>query len=285
MRDDADYAAYVQARWPVLVAALESEGVAPDDARLAVAEAFLERRRGWTRRAREEDVDAAVWSDLRERTGLPHHGWERPPLVDVEPGAAADRFEDWEERAVDVRRQRRRRTARTVGAAAALALLLVAGLVWWEMRPQPPPVREEVNPVPVAWYAGEELHLADVVVELPGVEAFVADGSGVVARLATGEVVRVDEDGVVSPLAEPPATLDQVPDVPDLVPVGSNAVVLQGVPLPDGGWAYVLHAGRAPREELRSSEAGQRVLVLCDAARRCEEADLGVPPDAGVRVR
>lgn len=285
MRDDADYVDYVHARWPVLVAALEAEGVASDDARLAVAEAFLERRRGWARRTRAEDVDAALWADLRERAGLPRRGWEKPPFVDPGPGGASDRFEDWEQRASDARRRRQRRTARTVGVVVGVAVLLLAGLVWWEARPKPPAVREEANPVPVAWYAGDELHLADVVVELPAVEAFVADGSGVAARLATGEVVRVDEDGAVSPHDEPPVSLDQVPDVPDLVPVGSSAVVLQGVPLPDGGWAYVLHAGRAPREELRSSEAGQRVLVLCDAARRCAEADLGVAPDAGVRVR
>lgn len=285
MRDEGDYADYVHARWPVLVAALEAEGVAADDARLVVAEALLERRRGWARRVREEDVDAVLWADLRERAGLPGRSWERPPLVELPPGGATDTFEDWEDRAAAVRRRRGRRTARRVGVAAAVALAVLAGLVWWEVRPRPPAVREEANPIPVAWYAGGELHLADVVVELPGVDTFVADGPEVVVRLTTGEVVRVDADGTVSALDEPPAALDEVPEVPDLVPVGRSAVVLQGVPLPDGGWAYVLHAGRAPRDDLRSSEAGQRVLVLCDAARRCEEADLGVPPDAGVRVR
>ena len=78
-----------------------------------------------------------------------------------------------------------------------MAAVLAAAWGWWAARPEPPVVREEANELPVPWYADGELHLADVVVELRGVETFVADGSGAVARLRSGEVVRVAADGDV----------------------------------------------------------------------------------------
>ena len=57
----------------------------------------------------------------------------------------------------------------------AVVALLAAGWAWWAAQPEPPAVRAEANRLPVAWYAEGELHLEDVVVELPDVEVFVAD--------------------------------------------------------------------------------------------------------------
>ena len=42
---DPDFGRYLDARWPDLVGGLEDEGVAPDRARLAVAETLLASRR------------------------------------------------------------------------------------------------------------------------------------------------------------------------------------------------------------------------------------------------
>ena len=66
MSDGSDFARWVDARWPDLVGGLEDDGVAPDDARLAVAEVLLASRHGWDRRVREEQVDLAVWAALVE---------------------------------------------------------------------------------------------------------------------------------------------------------------------------------------------------------------------------
>lgn len=286
MSADADFADYAHARWPTLVAALEAEGVAPDVARVEVARALLSRRKHWDRLLREEDVDVAVWQELRDRTRLARRPGEPPPLATTVPqGGEPDPLEPWLTRAAALRRQGRRRGARRSLVALAVGALVLAGIAWWDVRPRAPAVREEANPLPVVWYAGDELHLAEVVVELPGVETFVAVGSGAVVRRVSGEVVRVDASGEVTGLDDPPDSLDEPPELPDLVPVGGYAVVLQGAPLPDGGWAYVLHAGRAPREELRRSEAGQRIIVLCDAQQRCRKAETGLPSDSGVRLR
>ena len=54
--------------------------------------------------------------------------------------------------------------------------------------------------LPVPWYAAGELHLSDVVVELPGIDSFVADDDEVVALMTTGAVKVVRADGDVDDL-------------------------------------------------------------------------------------
>jgi hypothetical protein len=279
-----DFDEYVHARWTWLVLGLEREGVPADRARLAVANALLDHRRGWRRLVREAQPDVEVWQDARERAGLPRLR-DPVPALGREPAGSDDPDggpDAWLRRSAAARRTRSTRWA--VGLAVTV-VAIASAVAWSALRPDAPAVREARNPIPVPWYAAGELHLAEVVVELPGIEVFVADGTGVVARLETGELVRVADDGTVSETDDVPDAFHQVPDLPDLVPVGATAVVLQGVPLPDGGWAYVLHAGRAPRDDLRASESGRRTLVLCDEGQRCVEADLGLSPDSGVRVR
>ena len=89
---------------------------------------------------------------------------------------------------------------RRVGLRALGVLLLVvlAGVLW-SLRPQPPAGAEAPNPLPVPWYDGTDLHLAEVRVTLPDLGPFVADGDGVLVRRG-GEVQRVDADGAATEL-------------------------------------------------------------------------------------
>jgi len=270
--DRSDFATYVDARWPDLVAGLEEEGVAADDARLAVAETLVAARRPWRRRVREEQVDVTLWAEARERAALPPRPGEPAPHG-VRPRDPRDGPEPWFERAERARDARRRSAARRTLVGVVVAAVLAAGWAWWAARPTPPAVREEANPLPVAWYAEGELHLADVVVGLRGVEVFVADGSAVVARLRSGEVLRVDADGGTEPIDEAPAALDEVPVPPPVTALGAYDVLVQSVPMADGGWAHLIDSSRrdGAQDAVRQSESGRRALVVCRTPAVCEE--------------
>jgi hypothetical protein len=282
--DRSDFATYVDARWPDLVGGLEDEGVAHDAARVAVAEALLAARRSWDRRVREEQVDVTLWADVRERAGLPVRPGEPAPHA-VRPRDPRDGPEEWLERATRLRAARRRRDVRRALVGLAVVAVLGAGWAWWAARPAPPAVREEANPLPVAWYADGELHLEDVVVELPAVEAFVPDGTAVVARLRSGELVRVDADGEVEPTDEAPDALDSVPVAPPVRGLGVYDELVQSVPVAGGGWAHLVDSARraGAEEELRQSETGRRAVVLCPTEWTCAEAV--TIPGGTVRLR
>jgi hypothetical protein len=286
MTDGSDFSLYLAARWPDLVAGLEEEGVAPDAARLAVAQVLLASRRSWARRIRDEDVDVTLWAELRERTGLPTRPGEAAPHG-VRPADPTDPPEPWLERAEQERGLRRRRRARLGVAWLAGVAVLVAGWDWWAGRPPPREVRQETNPFPVVWYAEGHLHLEDVVVELPGVEAFVAWGPGAAAVLRSGEVVRVDADGDVHDLDRAPRTLDEPPDAPPYLPLGEYDVLVQSAPVPGGGWAHLLDSSRraGQQDEVRQSETGRRALVLCTAGGACAAPRTILEADGSIRLR
>jgi len=269
---DTDFTLYVEARWADLVGGLEDEGVPAEDARLAVAETLLASRRGWSRRVRDEQVDVSVWADLRERTGLPARPREAAPHG-VRPTDPRDGPEEWLTEAARQRAGRRRRGARRGVAGLAVAAALVAGWLWWAARPEQPEVRQEANALPVFWYAEGELHLAEVVVELPGIDEFVAVGPDVAARLHSGEVVRVDRDGKVHELAAAPTELDQPTPLPAYEPPGRYDVGIQSVPLPGGGFAHLIDSSRrgGAQDALRQSESGRRALVVCPTVSTCAE--------------
>lgn len=283
---DADFTDYLHARWPRLVAALEAEGVAGDTARLAVAEVLLERRRGWSRLVREEHVDVHVWQAVRERAGLPvTSGAALPDLPATEP---FDGPQDWLPRAAASLRAGRNRRRRLAVVTLAAAAAVLAALAWWDGRPDPPAVREEANPLPVVWWASGELHLREVVVELPDVDAFAAWGDGAVARLGSGETVRVDAGGGVHPIDETPDVLEPRPDPPPVLALGEYDVVVQSVPQPGGGWAHLIDSSRrdaGPNDEVRQSESGRRALVVCDASGSCSPPRTIVGADGSVRLR
>lgn len=286
MAERSDFARYVDARWPDLVGGLEDEGVAGDEARLTVAEVLLASRRGWERRVREEQVDLVLWAEVRERAGLPTRPGEPVPHA-VGPRDPGDGPETWLARAEVLRAARRRRGVRRGLAGAAAVAVLAAGWAWWAAQPSPPEVREEANPLPVAWYADGELHLEDVVVELPGVDAFVVDGPGAVARLRTGEAVRVGAEGDVEPIDEAPAGLDNPPSPPPVSGLGRYDVLVQSVPLADGGWAHLIDSSRrdGARDAVRQSESGRRAVLVCRTVSSCD-APVTVVGGAGtVRLR
>ncbi len=286
MSADPDFTRYVDARWADLVGGLEDEGVAPDDARLAVAATLLGARGSWSRRVRDEQVDVSLWAEVRERTGLPARPGEPAPHA-VRPPDPGDGPEEWMARATHVRWHRRRRDAGRFLAGAVVGVLLLLGWTWWAARPDPPAVREEANPLPVIWWSEGELHLEDVVVELTAVDEFAADGTGAVARLRSGEVVRIDADGDVEQLAEQPSALVRVAAAPLYYPPGRYDVQVQSVPVPGGGWAHLIDSSRrdGPQEEVRQSETGRRALVVCTVDLECDPPITITEAEGSIRLR
>lgn len=284
--DGSDFAAYVDARWPDLVGGLEDEGVRADDARLAVAGALVANRRSWARRVREENVDVTLWADVRERAGLaPRPGAAAPHGVRAfDPREAP---EDWLARAEQARGSRRRRGVRRALVWVAVAAVLAAGWAWWASVPPAPKVRKEDNTLPVVWYAAGELHLRDVVVELPGVDTFVAWGDGAAAVLANGQVVRIDADGDVDTTDDPPESLTDPPVPPRFAAITQYDVVVQAAPVPGRGWAYLLDSSRraGASDAIRQSETGRRALVVCRAEFDCEQPVTIVGADGSIRLR
>lgn len=283
---DSDFGRYLDARWGDLVGGLEGEGVAADDARLAVAETLLASRRSWSRRVRDEQVDISLWAEVRERAGLPTRPGEAVPHG-VRPFDPRDAPEVWLARAEERRAARRRRSAFRGLAWLAVAAALAAGWAWWAARPAPHEVREEANPLPVIWYAEGELHLEEVVVELPAVVEFVAWGSGAAARLSSGQVVQVDSDGDVHEVDDAPATLDDPADPPPFLALGPYDVVVQSAPVPGGGWVHLLDSSRRESvlDGVRLSESGRRAIVVCTADFSCGQPRTIFEADGTIRLR
>ena len=171
---------------PTWSAGSRTRACAPDEARLAVAEvAAGQPPVAGRRRVREEQVDvSALGGGARAgrtaraagRAGAPRRTSSRP----ARPSGGVAR------RAAEVR-----------AAHVAAADWCGASPGSWSSpcsppagrggpaQPRPPAVREEANRLPVTWYAQGELHLDDVVVELPG-------RRGVRRRLADGRRGRRD---------------------------------------------------------------------------------------------
>lgn len=275
MRDHADFAAYVRARWPQLVAALREEGVAAERAEEAVARALAACRPGWSRLVRESDAEAEVWRGAREEAGLATARGVVVPLTahvePVDPLAGVPVLDPMEAVAEQVRRRRRRGlvvAATVVGVLAVLA----AAVVWWASRPPAPEVLEATNPVPVPWYADGRLHLADVVVTLPGVTALAAEGGtdqGVVVRRQGGTWWRVDPDGGVERLDGEPAGLRSATPEPPVSPglvLGFADRVVDSVVGPDGAVVHLLDnsvAGASHGTYVRLSGTGRTAFVVC----------------------
>ncbi len=268
---EPDFTRYLDARWCDLVGGLEDEGVAPESARLAVAETLLASRGSWRRRVEDEQIDHALWAEIRERVGLPPRPGEVAPHA-VRAPDAADGPGPWLEQAVSLRRGRRRRGVRRGLLAAVVAVMAGAGWAWWAALPPAPEVREEANVLTVPWYAAGELHLSEVVVELPGIEAFVASEDEVVVRMTSGEVKVVGADGEVDDLdSAPPELSGPGPQVPTTLPTGAYDVVVQSVTTAAGGTAHLLDSARRTDAggALRLSETGRRAVVVCDADGSC----------------
>lgn len=286
MSAEPDFGHYLDARWADLVGGLEDEGVAPDTARLAVAEILLASRASWRWRVENEQVDHTLWAEIRERAGLPPRPGEVAPHAVRSPDAA-DPPGPWLEEAAILRAARRRRGVRLGLLAVVVAGAFGAGWAWWASLPPAPEVREEANVLAVPWYAAGELHLSKVVVELPGVDSFVADGDEVVAVMTSGEVRVVRADGVVDALETAPPELSATgPQVPVGLAIGRYDVVVQSVTTAEGGTAHLLDSSRRSDAggALRLSETGRRAVVVCDADGLCAEPRTVVTGSQGIRL-
>jgi hypothetical protein len=286
----ADFSAYVVARWPHLVAAVQSEGVGAEAAERVVARALATCRSGWGRLVRDGDVDVEVWRLVREEAGLaPAPGAVVPLDGAVEPRdpLSAASLPDPVAVVHEEVRRRRARGARVAGAVVA-ALLVGAGVAsWWASRPPSPEVVEATNPVPVPWYADGRLHLAEVVVTLPGVRALASRGSDVLVLRGDGDWWQVDPDGDVDRLGERPPGASSAPPAPTGPPAVSGAPgapglvlgdtdrVVDGTTAPDGTVVHVLDnslAGSPHGSYVRLSGSGRVALVVCrDDGRSCGE--------------
>ena len=192
----------------------------------AVDRALARCRRRWSRLEREDDVERRV----RELVAL------------------------------ELDRPRRRRIG--LRAAGVLALVVLAAVLW-SVRPQPPAVAEEPNPLPVPWYDGTELHLADVSVTLPDLGPFVADGDGVIVRW-DGEVRRVAADGELSAYS---GKVDFDPDpTVSSPPLDPQDRLLQSVDGPSDTTLHLVEMHSSNPDAgtyVRLSETGRRVFLLC----------------------
>jgi len=170
---------------------------------------------------------------------------------------------------------------------ALVLAVRAAGWAWWAARPETPSVRQEANRRPAVWFSGDELHLADVVVTLPGVDEFVAVGPDVAARMSSGKVVRIAADGSVEELDQAPPELTTVAPAPAYEPPGRYDVELQSAPLPGGGWAYLIDSSRrdGAQDGVRQSESGRRALVACPTRSTCAEPIAFAGADGSIRLR
>lgn len=219
-------------------------------AQAAVDRALRRCERGWARLERTTDVEAHVRDLVAEEL-------ERP---------------------------RRRRL--TLGAVAVLVLVGAIAVVV-SLQPAPPAVRQEANRVPVPWFADEELHLADVVVSLPGAGDFVPVDDGVVIEDADDSLILVGADGDVSDFdgAMPALSEPQLPSPYD--PSAPGAQQLDVVMAPDGDAVHLMELSVSRHEAevyLRQSETVRRMFLVC-LDRDCSSIERVVVPGADVRLR
>ena len=215
----------------------------------AVDRALLRCRRGWSRLEQTTDVEAHV-RDL-----------------------VADELE----------RPRRRRL--TVLSLLVL-VLLGAGAVVVSLLPAPPAVREEANPIPVPWFAEGELHLADVVVDLPGAGAFVAFGDGVVIEDEDGALLLVEADGAVSDFDRAMPVVAE-PDTPAPFADADLSRRLGVAVAPGGVVVHLMEIAAAGPEAgvyVRLSETVNRLFVVCRDL-RCTTHSRVVVKGRDVRLR
>lgn len=90
-RDDADFAAYLAARWPALVRTLVLLGARQPDAEQVGREALGRAWGEWERLRREDDVDVEIYA-IALRAWRRHHRHDEPePLPPPPPPDAEDR--------------------------------------------------------------------------------------------------------------------------------------------------------------------------------------------------
>ncbi|GAW49337.1 MULTISPECIES: hypothetical protein [unclassified Nocardioides] len=114
------------------------------------------------------------------------------------------------EGAIGQARGMRRKRRRVVAGAVAAAVVVVAGATWATTRPddvrppEPSPanVISSPNPTAIAWYAGGELHLEHIAVELPPLTDLVEVYGGAVYGDREGAVAYIAADGTRTVIGE-----------------------------------------------------------------------------------
>lgn len=214
----------------------------------AVDRALARCRRGWSRLEQTTDVEAHVRDLVTEEL-------ERP--------------------------RRRRLTLYAVGALAVVAAVVAVV----SMQPAPPAVRTEANRLPVPWFADGELHLADVVVALPGAGSFAPLDDGVVIEDVDGSLLLVEADGEVSDFDEEMPD-SPVPDVPAVYDVAAP-MRLDVTLAPGGEPVHLMEISLSRHEEeiyLRNSETIRRLFLICSDP-DCTSVRRVVVPGTDVRLR
>ncbi len=225
-----DVESYTHARWNDLVRTLVALGADVPEAELAARAALVRCWHAWKEEHRSGDVDVLVYGALLRAWGWPREhpavgaddvartlvaegrlsDYAAERVTGADPGAMPLREWQPEDRddayrgaaplasiRDDLRRRRRRTT--TFVAAAAAVTAVVAGLVLLlgeePTPPDPPPV--VVNPLPLAWWSQDTLHLARGEVTVPGLTALAQAGQG-----ASYPVVIGDDRGRVSQVGD-----------------------------------------------------------------------------------
>lgn len=162
---------------------------------------------------------------------------------------------------VALHRRRRRRRFRATAAGLAAVVLLAAVGTWWGSRPEiaelpPPEVTRASNPADLAWYANGELHLKDVVVELPQLRALVEVPDGAVVADDEGRVLLVDQSGQVERIG--------MVDAGDRVVGGQPRGVVAWVDVEAGATELVVHDAVRQRDIERREVPGDTRVVAVD---------------------
>lgn len=243
MRDDADYASYVAARWPFLVRTLVLIGCPRAEAEDVVISGLARCYPSYDRVREADDIDAHVYGTvldgwhredrdehrevlvLRQVAGLSE--FQVADVLDIPLGVASRPSfgEDLRSAAEEVevrpapydevlarfgeqRRRRRRRAVTAVGAGALVVAVMVAVSIWPEPAPDEEPapeVTEAENPIGLAWYRADRLQLRDVAVELPAVAQVVTAGGGAVVADDDGVLSYVGPAGAVTEIGRTPS--------------------------------------------------------------------------------
>lgn len=204
MRQEQDFASYVEARGPTYVQCLVRRGLSWPEAQDAAAEAFADLRADWDELVHVGDVDDVLFRPGEVAALLDDA--EPPPRLPFSYG-----------RVRSVLARRRRRKWRIGGAltAGATATLVVATLVTGAAQPPPKPDDESLgravataadNRGGVVWWADGTLHLATADVEVGDVRRVVAAGDAAAYEDDEGRLVAVYPDGHRTLLGRPTRT-------------------------------------------------------------------------------
>ncbi len=87
MRNDADFAAYLAARWPFLVRSLVLIGCPQAEAEDVVQAGLARCHDSWDKVREDDDIDVFVYRTVLDGCHKQRRGWSGPPEVGTDRGA------------------------------------------------------------------------------------------------------------------------------------------------------------------------------------------------------